>query len=102
MLYSCQDDFLERSPLDQISDPEFWNSQSDLELFLNSFYDSFQGWPASGGGKAPTKDEGTDFAMEGLNAFGGTVYPTYGWCFKRSGFWWWLELEQYPKHQLFP
>lgn len=72
-LYSCQDDFLERSPLDQISDPEFWNSQSDLELFLNSFYDSFQGWPASGGGKAPTKDEGTDLALEGLNAFGGTL-----------------------------
>lgn len=72
-MYSCQDDFLERSPLDQISDPEFWNSQSDLELFLNSFYDSFQGWPASGGGKAPTKDEGTDLALEGLNAFGGTL-----------------------------
>ena len=71
-LYSCQDDFLERSPLDQISDPEFWNSQSDLELFLNSFYDEFEGWPASGGGKAPTKDEGTDFALEGLNAFGNT------------------------------
>jgi hypothetical protein len=72
-LYSCHEGFLERSPLDQISDPEFWNSQSDLELFLNSFYDSFQGWPASGGGKAPTKDEGTDLALEGLNAFGGTL-----------------------------
>jgi len=72
LLYSCQEDFLDRSPLDQISDPEFWNSQSDLELFLNSFYDEFEGWPASGGGKAPTKDEGTDLALEGLNAFGGT------------------------------
>ena len=71
-LYSCDDDFLDRVPLDQISDPEFWNSQSDLELFLNSFYDTFDGWPPAGGGAAPTKDRGTDIALPSPNVTGFT------------------------------
>ena len=70
MLHSCDDDFLNRVPLDQISDPEFWNSTGDMELFLNTFYDTFDGWPPSGGGSAPTKDRGTDIALPAINVFG--------------------------------
>ena len=69
-LNSCDDDFLNRVPLDQISDPEFWNSTGDLELYLNTFYDTFDGWPPSGGGSAPTKDRGTDIALPAINVFG--------------------------------
>src|SRR5690606_2153543 len=36
---SCKDDFLERSPLDQISDANFWNTPNDLKLYTNSLYD---------------------------------------------------------------
>ena len=35
---ACNDDFLERYPLDQISDVQFWNSATDLELYANQFY----------------------------------------------------------------
>ena len=35
--YSCDKDFLDRTPLDQISDPDFWTSETDLELYLNDF-----------------------------------------------------------------
>lgn len=75
MLFSCDDDFLNRVPLDQISDPEFWNSTGDMELFLNSFYDTFDGWPPSGGGNAPTKDRGTDIALPAINVFGASWTP---------------------------
>ncbi|EON79082.1 Putative outer membrane protein, probably involved in nutrient binding protein [Lunatimonas lonarensis] len=75
MLYSCDDDFLNRVPLDQISDPEFWNSTGDMELFLNTFYDTFDGWPPSGGGSAPTKDRGTDIALPAINVFGASWTP---------------------------
>lgn len=35
---SCQKEFLERTPLDRISDAEYWTSVNDLELYCNSFY----------------------------------------------------------------
>lgn len=34
----CNDDYLERYPLDQISDIEFWSTATDLELYANQFY----------------------------------------------------------------
>ena len=35
---SCNDDFLERYPLDEISSETFWNSESDLEVYNNGLY----------------------------------------------------------------
>lgn len=35
---ACNDEYLEKYPLDQISDFEFWNSATDLELYANQFY----------------------------------------------------------------
>lgn len=67
--YSCEEEILDRTPLDQISDPDFWTSQTDLELFVNQFYDDIEGWAPSGGGRAPTLDMGTDIALESLNNF---------------------------------
>jgi len=69
-MYSCEEDFLDRTPLDEISDPDFWQSEADLELFLNNFYDNFQGWWVSGGGAAPTYDRGTDVALPNPNVYG--------------------------------
>lgn len=70
--YSCEEEILDRTPLDQISDPDFWTSQTDLELYVNQFYDDIEGWFPSGGGGAPTLDLGTDIAYESLNNFGFT------------------------------
>ena len=35
---SCNDDFLERIPLDSITSETFWNTESDLTVYNNSFY----------------------------------------------------------------
>ena len=37
-LWACNDDFMERYPLDVPTDETFWTSENDLKLFLNKFY----------------------------------------------------------------
>ena len=37
--YSCNDDFLERFPLDEISAETFWNTENDLMVYNNRIYD---------------------------------------------------------------
>lgn len=38
MLGACNDDFLERYPLDQVSNETFWNTANDLQTYNNTFY----------------------------------------------------------------
>jgi hypothetical protein len=38
LFYSCNDDFLERYPLDVVSNTTFWRSESDLKVYNNSLY----------------------------------------------------------------
>ena len=35
---SCNDDFLERKPLDQITSESFWNTENDLRVYNNGLY----------------------------------------------------------------
>jgi hypothetical protein len=37
--YGCNDDFLDRQPLDAISNASFWNTENDLMVYNNRFYD---------------------------------------------------------------
>ncbi|PHN04489.1 RagB/SusD family nutrient uptake outer membrane protein [Flavilitoribacter nigricans] len=39
LLAGCNDDFLERYPLDRISNETFWNTENDLAVYNNSLYD---------------------------------------------------------------
>ena len=39
ILVSCNDDFLERYPLDELSNETFWKTEKDLEVYNNSIYD---------------------------------------------------------------
>ena len=39
VLVSCNDDFLERVPLDEISATTFWNTENDLRVYNNRLYD---------------------------------------------------------------
>jgi hypothetical protein len=39
VLFSCNDDFLERFPLDELSNETFWKSENDLAVYNNSIYD---------------------------------------------------------------
>ncbi len=68
MLNSCED-FLDRTPLDQISDPEFWKTETDLELYINGLYEYFEGYATVGMGGGWTKDCGTDIVLEKVGAY---------------------------------
>lgn len=53
LLPACNDDFLERSPIVNISDANFWKTASDLELYTNNFYNSgllsrYESWGSIG------------------------------------------------------
>jgi hypothetical protein len=38
--YSCNDDFIDRYPLDKINDANYWQTPSDLKTYANQFYPS--------------------------------------------------------------
>lgn len=60
---SCNKDFLNLNPADQISDPEFWKSTQDMELYVNGLYSVLPSWLLSGSGGNPLLDAGTDMAI---------------------------------------
>ena len=60
---SCKKDYLDLTPKDQISAPEFWKSTQDMELFVNGLYSVLPGWPGAGSGGNPLLDAGTDMAI---------------------------------------
>lgn len=35
---ACNDEFLERYPLDEVSNETFWNTENDLATYNNTFY----------------------------------------------------------------
>ncbi len=39
LFFSCNNEFLERYPLDEVSNETFWNTANDLEVYNNSIYD---------------------------------------------------------------
>ncbi|WP_434036681.1 RagB/SusD family nutrient uptake outer membrane protein [Formosa sp. 4Alg 33] len=65
---SCSDDLLEKTPLDQISDTDFWKTEGDLQLYLNQLYATLPGWAAAGA--SPSLDIGTDIIAQSSLWFG--------------------------------
>ena len=63
LIASCKKDFLDLTPADQISDPEFWKSTQDMELYVNGLYSVLPGWLLSGSGGNPLLDAGTEMAI---------------------------------------
>ncbi|MDR1102554.1 MAG: RagB/SusD family nutrient uptake outer membrane protein [Tannerella sp.] len=61
MLSSCNDDFLERAPIVNLSDANFWKSENDLKIYCNNFYNQggllprYDGWNAG-----PYSQDGSD------------------------------------------
>ena len=39
LIIGCNDEFLERTPLDEISNSSFWNTENDLMVYNHRFYD---------------------------------------------------------------
>jgi hypothetical protein len=60
-LSSCSDNFLERAPIVNLSDADFWKTDNDLKLYCNNFYNQ--------GGLLPLYDgwEGKPFSSDGID-----------------------------------
>ncbi len=51
ILISCDlDNYLNKTPLDSITDIDYWKSASDLQLYVNQFYTMLPQFPSWGGG----------------------------------------------------
>jgi hypothetical protein len=70
VITSCSKDLLEKTPKDQISDPDFWKTDGDLELYLNRLYANFGYWGLSGSGGTALPDAGTDIVITQGNYIG--------------------------------
>jgi len=81
MILSCEEDYLNRLPKDQISTDQYWETPSDLKLYVNQFYTSFWDGPTYSYG-IPEFEEGTDNVISGVDfpqRFAGTrIVPTSG------------------------
>jgi len=78
---SCNEKLLDKYPLDQISDPEFWNTDGELELYLNRFYNNLPSWSKDGTGYVSMPDNGTDIALYTFKSDrldGTTIVPASG------------------------
>jgi len=73
MFFSSCEDLLEKTPQDEISEPDFWKTEGDLELYLNGLYGVFPQW--GGSGAAPSKDLGTDIVIESQEWWGDSYTP---------------------------
>jgi hypothetical protein len=64
LLSSCNDDFLERAPIVNLSDADYWKSTNDLKIYCNNFYNQdgllprYTAWNAGPYGKDAS--DGTD------------------------------------------
>jgi hypothetical protein len=62
-LMSCDDDILDTSLYDEITEEEFWQSTSDAKLFANGFYQDLPGWNSTSVGYSPNPDNNTDVSL---------------------------------------
>ncbi|WP_276165975.1 RagB/SusD family nutrient uptake outer membrane protein [Zobellia alginiliquefaciens] len=64
MMISC-DDYLDRNPLDDITEVEFYKTAQDLETAVNSFYGDLplQRWQGAGNGFAGIPDNNSDLLI---------------------------------------
>ena len=86
-LLGCKKDFLDRSPITQISTQNFFNSASDLQLYVNKYYNSLGPIPGSNDNGYGRYDAGTDMVLMGNNfdvrlAGKNTVPTTGGWNYE--------------------
>ena len=122
LLPSCNDDFMERYPQDQITDESFWKTETDLKLMLNSLYPLYiighgSGWSD---GKTPVLnvvgrplmygDYSSDTCIKTGNEVTGLagefIVPTG--ATEQTGWYWWnlrkvnFFLTHYDKAELTP
>ncbi|GIZ10230.1 RagB/SusD family nutrient uptake outer membrane protein [Flavobacterium sp. UMI-01] len=92
-IFSCSDEFLEKNPLDEISEPEFWKTPADLKLYANSFYQNLPGWGAVSLGFSQLPDSDSDLLIgtaPSSRLLGNTNVPTA----KSNSVWNWANVRK--------
>lgn len=67
-MFSCQEDFLDLKPLDQVTDVAYFNRPSDFKAFTSDFYGQLMGWRSPYGGGNNVFNH-LDFASDLSNYF---------------------------------
>lgn len=62
---ACNKSFLDKRPLNQISEPEFWKTTGDLEVYLNNLYGALPQWGSHDAGPY-WADNNSDNMVPGL------------------------------------
>lgn len=88
ILGSCNEDFLERYPLDSISDAAYWTTDKDLENYVNGLYDILPSYT----GYAPKYawENGSDNMIGddvGVSMISSNIWRTSGDAPQSSGTW---------------
>jgi hypothetical protein len=90
---SCED-FLDRTPLDEVSEATFYSTSSDLEAAVSGFYNDLPGWAALSIGYNVLPDSYSDLgtALEPSNRLSGLSYdvPTSA----SASVWSWDEVRE--------
>jgi hypothetical protein len=63
----CGEDYLERPPLDQVSDFSFWKTDNDLKMYVNSFYRVFPSYKGRGMGQFQADYQSDNMAVDNPN-----------------------------------
>lgn len=61
-LWSCED-FLDKTPLDEVSETDYYSTPEELRIAANAFYSDLPGWANAGTGSSALPDNGTDLVM---------------------------------------
>jgi len=69
---ACEDDILDKYPMDTVTDSEFWKTDNDLNLYLTGLYGILPQWP-QGSSDLGSFDLGTDIIVESA----ASLSPTY-------------------------
>lgn len=92
-LSSCED-FLDRAPLDEVSEADFYRTPTELRSAVNAFYNDLPGWAATSVGFNVLPDSGTDMGigLEPSNRISGLDYniPTSS----TNAIWSWNEVRE--------
>jgi starch-binding outer membrane protein, SusD/RagB family len=69
LIFSCEDDFLERKPLDALSEDLFFNTATDLQTYVNHFYDEIIRYQQNVGNRVMNlnRDLPSDILISGRN-----------------------------------
>ena len=67
---SCNDDFLDRVPLDELSEDSFLNTSTDLQTYVNSLYSVFPRYHWQGGAHNAFADGNSDLLIRGSSITG--------------------------------